>query len=380
MDFSLNDDHLALRDAVRRFCDAEYPAPERGNAEAPEQAARRHAGFAELGLLGLGFDPELGGSGLGAVEAMLVAQELGRAFAPGAWLPNAVLAGPLLAELGTPAQCEAWLPAIAAGTLQVALACHEADARHDLADVQTAARREGSAWRLDGRKALVLGGDAAALLLVVARTRGERRDRDGLTLFALDASMPGVALRPVTLLDNRRAANVTLDAVRVGADRVIGPVDGVLPALERALDRAEAALCAESAGALDALLAMTVEHLRTRRQFGAPLAKFQALQHRVADLQIALEQLRSMACVAALAAGSDDAAERRRLVSAAKTLVAQLGRRCAFDAIQLHGAMGMTDECRVGHGAKRLIVNGQLFGDAASHLQRFMHTPPGDRR
>lgn len=380
MDFSLNDDHLALRDAVRRFCDAEYPAHERGNAEDAAQAAHRHAGFAELGLLGLRLDPEWGGSGLGAVETLLVAQELGRVFATGAWLANAVLAGPLIAELGSPAQCQAWLPPLAAGTLRVALACHEADSRHDLADVQSTARREGTQWRLDGHKALVLGGDAAALLLVVARTRGARHDREGLTLFALDAAAPGVGVHPVTLLDQRRAAHLTLDAVRVGADRVVGPVDALLPVLERAVDRADAALCAESAGALDALLAMTAEHLRTRRQFGAPLAKFQALQHRVADMQIALEQLRSMACVAALATESDDAAERRRLVSAAIVLTAQLGRRCAFDAIQLHGAMGMTDECRVGHGAKRLIVNGQLFGDATSHLQRFIQTTTGDAR
>jgi pimeloyl-CoA dehydrogenase len=380
MDFSLNDDHLALRDAVRRFCDAEYPAHERGNAESSAQAAQRHGGFAELGLLGLCLDPELGGSGLGAVETLLVAQELGRAFVPGAWLPNAVLAGPLLAALGTPAQCQAWLPALAAGTLQAALACHEAQARYSLCDVQTTARREGSQWRVDGRKTLVLGGDSAALLLVVARTHGERRDPGGLTLFAVDSAAPGVAVQPFALLDQRRAAHVTLDAVRVGADRVIGPVDGALPQLERAIDRAEAALCAESAGALEALLETTAEHLRTRRQFGVPLAKFQALQHRVADLQIALEQLRSMACAAALALEAPGDDERRRLVSAAKTLVAQLGRRCAFDVIQLHGAMGMTDECRVGHGAKRLIANGQLFGDAALHLQRFMNTSTGDRR
>lgn len=379
MDFSLNDDHLALRDAVRRFCDAEYPAHERGNAEAGPQAAQRHAGFAELGLLGLCLDPELGGSGLGAVESMLVAQELGRALAPGAWLSNAVLAGPLLASLGTPAQCQAWLPALAAGTLQAALACHEADARYALSDVQTTARREGAQWRLDGRKTLVLGGDAATLLLVVARTRGERNDADGLTLFAVDRSTPGVATQPFALLDERRAAHLVLDGVRVGADRVVGPVDGALPHLDKAIDRAEAALCAESAGALDSLLAMTTEHLRTRRQFGAPLAKFQALQHRVADLQIALEQLRSMACAAALGVDAPDDDDRRRLVSAAKVLAAQLGRRCAFDVIQLHGAMGMTDECRVGHGAKRLIANGQLFGDAALHLQRFIDSQDGDK-
>lgn len=378
MDFSLNDDHLALRDAVRRFCDAEYPAHERGNAESPELGARRHAGLAELGLLGLGIDPEFGGSGLGAVEAMLVAQELGRAFVPASWLANAVIAGPLLAQLGSPSQCQAWLPGIAAGTLQVALACHEAEARYDLADVQTTARRDGSRWRLDGAKTLALGADTAGVLLVVARTGGQRRSRDGLTLFAVDAGTPGLTVQPVALLDNRRAAHLRLDAVHVGADRVLGPIDGPLPALEQAMDCAEAALCAESAGALDVLLAMTAEHLRTRRQFGAPLAKFQALQHRLADMQIALEQLRSMACIAALATESDDAAERRRLVSAAKVLVAQLGRRCAFDAIQLHGAMGMTDECRAGHGAKRLIANAQLFGDAALHLQRFIESQAGD--
>lgn len=370
MDFALTDDHLALRDAVQRFCDGECPARERGNAQTPERAARHHAGMAELGLLGLPFAAEFGGSAQGAVESMLVAQELGRALAGHSWLPCVALAGQLLAEAGSAAQCTRWLPPLAAGRLRMALAAEEPAARYDPADVQTSARARGDGWVLDGHKSGMLGGDSAGLLLVLARTSGARRDRDGLTLFALDAAAPGLHRQPYTTLDGRGAAHLGLQAVACGEADVVGPVGGALPHVERALDRANAALCAEAAGAFEALLALTTEHLRTRRQFGAPLAKFQALQHQVADLAIALEQVKSMACVAALALDDADPGARAHGVSAAKTLTAQLGRRAALAAIQLHGAMGMTDECRAGHYAKRLIAIGQMFGDATFHLRR----------
>jgi len=371
MDFAFTDDHLALRNAVQRFCDGEYPAHERGNRESPPLAARRHLGLAELGLLGLPLDPEFGGSGQGPTELMLAAQELGRALAGGGFLANAVIAAPLLAEAGTPAQCQRWLPALAQGQLQLALACQEAGARHALGAVSTRAQRRGDGWQLQGRKTLVLGGDVADLLLVAARTAGVDGASDGLSLFALDAGTPGLARQAFALLDGRGAAHLSLADVTVGDDRLIGPLGGAQPLLQRAVARANAALCAESAGALESLLALCCEQLRTRRQFGAALAKFQALQHPVADMAIALEQLKSMACVAAMALDGGDAAERERLVSAAKVLSAQLGRRSALAAIQLHGAMGMTDECRVGHYAKRLIVNSMLFGDAAHHLGCF---------
>ena len=158
-------------------------------------------------------------------------------------------------------------------------------------------------------------------------------------------------------------------------DAVVGPAGAALPLLEKAIDRATAALCAEAAGAIDALITMTAEHLKTRHQFGAPLAKFQVLQHRVADMLIALEQVRSMACAAAMALDAPDAAQRRRLVSAAKAIAGQAGRQVGQAAIQLHGAMGMTDECRVGHYAKRLLVINQLFGDASHHLRRLAEQP-----
>ncbi len=375
MDFSLDDDHLALRDAVQRFCDGEYPAQHRGNAEAPELAAARWAGMAELGLLGLPFDAELGGSGQSAVELMLVAQELGRALGGGAWLSSVVLAGQLLAEAGTPAQCTQWLPRLARGDLQIALACLEADARYDLADVQATARAEGNAWVVSGRKTQVLHGDSAELLLVVARTAGAQRDRQGLSLFAIDAASPGLVVNGFDTLDNRRAAHIELNAVRVGAERIVGAIGNALPLVEAAQDRANAALVADAAGAMEALIELTAEHLRTRKQFGVPLAKFQVLQHRLADMVIALEQAKSMACAAAMAVPGGNAAQRARTVSAAKALVGPLGQRLGLDANQMHGAMGMTDECRAGHYAKRLMAINHLFGDATHHLRRFAEQP-----
>ena len=370
MDFALNDDHLALRDAVQRFCEGEYPAEHRGNPETPEQTRQRWQAMAELGLPGLPLASAVGGSEQGPVEVMLVAQELGRALGGGAWLSSTVMAGQLLAALGTPAQQQRWLPALANGSLQAALALYEQGARYAWQQVSTRAEAEGAGYRINGRKTLVLQGDSAKLLLVVARTSGEAGDQQGLSVFAIEADAPGLQVQGFDTLDGRRAAHIQLDQVRVDAEQCLGQAGQAHDALDAILDAANAALCAEAAGAVEALITHTAEHLRTRKQFGAPLAKFQVLQHRVADMAIALEQIKSMACAAAAAVAGDDAAQRRRVVSAAKVLASQQGRQIGLAAIQLHGGMGMTDECRVGHYTKRLMVIGQLFGDAAWHLQR----------
>lgn len=375
MDFSFNEDHIALRDAVQRFCDGEYPAQHRGDPEDTAVARRRWRGMAELGLLGLPFDAGLGGSAQGSVELMLVAQELGRALGGGAWLSSVVMAGQLLAEAGTPAQCDRWLAPLCRGELTLALACGEPGARYDAAQVRTTARADGAGFVLDGRKSLVLYGDQADLLLVVARTSGDAHATDGLTLFALDAGTPGLAVQGHGTLDGRRAATLTLQGVQADAGRVVGTVGGAWPLVEAALDRANAMLVADAAGAMEALLDLTTEHLRTRRQFGAPLAKFQVLQHRIADMAIALEQTKSMACAAAMALEAGDASQRARLVSAAKALVGPLARQAGLAAVQMHGAMGVTDECRASHYAKRLMAIGQLFGDASHHLRRFAAQP-----
>ncbi len=370
MDFSLNDDHLALRDAVQRFCEGEFPAEQRGNPASPEASAQRWTAMASLGLLGLPLPVDQGGSGLGAVEVMVAAQEMGRSLAGDAFVASTVVAGGLIAGYASPAQRDQWLPALASGELQAALAVNEEGARHDWTQSVCQARRAGEGWVLEGRKTLVLHGDSAGLLLVLARSDGAAGERMGLSLFAVDAQAPGVTVQGFDTLDGRRAAHVTLQAVALGMDRLIGDAGQAADAVEAALDAGAAALCAEAAGAVEALLTQTADHLRTRKQFGAPLAKFQVLQHRAADMLIALEQLKSMACAAAMAVEAGDAVQRRRLVSAAKMLAGQQGRAQGLAAIQMHGAMGMTDECRVGHYAKRLMVIDQLFGDAAWHRQR----------
>lgn len=370
MDFSFNDDHLALRDAVQRFCAGEFPAEQRGNAVTPAQAQQGRAAMAELGLLGLPFGADVGGSEQGAIEVMLVAQELGRALGDGAFVASTVMAGQVLTRLSSAAQQQEWLPGLASGQQQMALAVHESGARYDWQRTVTRAEPSGAGWVLNGRKTGVLHGDSANVFLVVARTAGGLTDRAGLSVFAVDTTAPGVAVQGYDTLDNRRAAHVTFNAVQLGSDRLLGQLGEAAEAVEAALDAAIAALCAEAVGAVDALLAQTTEHLRTRKQFGAPLAKFQVLQHRVADMAIALEQLKSMACAAAMAVQAGEPVQRRRLVSAAKVLASQKGREIGLVAIQLLGAMGMTDECRVGHYAKRLIVIGQTLGDAAWHLQR----------
>jgi alkylation response protein AidB-like acyl-CoA dehydrogenase len=372
MDFSLNDEHLALRDAVQRFCDGEYPVQHRGAPETPELAERRWTGMAELGLLGLPFTGAVGGSEQSPVELMLVAQEFGASLGGGAYLSSVVLAGQLLAQRGSDEQQQRWLAPLAAGRLQAALALYEDGMRYDWRErVQTRATPAPQGWVLDGRKTLVLHGDRADLLLVVARTGAA----DGaLGVFAVDAQAPGVRIDGFDTLDGRRAAHVQLDQVAVDPTRLLGSGDASA-AVEAVLDAGAAFLCAEAAGAVEALLRQTAEHLRTRKQFGAPLAKFQVLQHRVADMAIALEQLKSMACAAAMGVQSGLTASRQRLVSAAKVLASQHGREIGLAAIQLHGAMGMTDECRVGHYAKRLMAIGQLLGDASWHLRRLQHAP-----
>ena len=337
MDFSLDPEQLALREAVRRFCDAEYPAPSRGNAEPAALARQRHRALAELGVLGLNIPARHGGAGLGAVETMLVAHELGRVLHSGNWLPNAVLVPKLLAQVGS----TACLAELAGGKLQMALACQEEAARHELADVRTVARLMPSGgWQLSGSKTLVLGGAQADVFIVVARSAGDRSDQTGLSLFAAPSNTPGLQVTATPLLDARSAAQLDLHDVLLPGTALLGHAGQAWLAIEAAADAATAALCAEAAGAMQALLEITCEHLRTRQQFGQPLARFQALQHQVAEMGMALEEMLSMACLAAMALDGGEPAQIKRFVSASKTLVAQRGRRCALAAIQLHGAMG----------------------------------------
>jgi pimeloyl-CoA dehydrogenase small subunit len=370
MDFSYTEEQQALQDSLRRFLAKEYDFEKR------RQISRSAAGYskehwrtlAEMGVLGLGIPEAHGGMNGSPVDTMLVMESFGRALVLEPYLPTVVLCGGLVRDAGTEAQQAALLPAIAMGELLMAFAHYEQGSRYALEHVATTAKREGNGYVLNGAKSLVLSGLQAGKLLVSARTAGGARDRAGVSLFLVDREAPGVSVQGYVTQDGGRAAEVRLAEVHVGADALLGPEGGALPVIERAVDLAIAALCAEAVGAMDALLETTREYLKTRKQFGTPIGRFQVLQHRMADMLIAIEQARSMAMVAAVKVQSEDAAERRRMVSSAKALVGQSARYVGQQAVQLHGGMGVTDELAAAHLFKRLTVINATFGDADHHL------------
>jgi alkylation response protein AidB-like acyl-CoA dehydrogenase len=279
---------------------------------------------------------------------------------------------------------EALLERVAVGDLKLACALGERQSRHDLRDIAMRATPDGAGWRLNGEKKVVLHGAQAGVLIVSARTAGAQRDEDGITLFAVPADAAGVVMRDVRMLDGQRAADVLLRDVTVGADAVIGTVDEGWTILEAAADHGAGLLCAEALGAMDALFGATLDYLKTRQQFGVPIGKFQALQHRMADMYVHLEQARSMALLAAVRlaaeqqaddARTDGVAERRRAVAAAKYRVGQAARFVGQQAIQLHGGMGVTDELPASHYFKRLSTIELTLGDCDHHLARFIAQP-----
>ena len=372
MDFDLSDEQRLLKDSVDRLFEDSYGDLEqrrRNQAQPRGWSEALWATYAELGLLGLPFAEEHGGFAGGAVETMIVMEAIGRTLAVEPYLPTVVLCGSLIRDAGSDVQKNALLPRIAGGELRVGFAHTERQARYDLHDVGVAARRTPEGWLLEGAKSLVLHGDSAELLLVSARTEGGRRDERGITLFLLETSAAGVSRRGYATQDGQRAAEVTLSAVPVAADAVLGSQGEALPLIERAVDGAIAALCAEAVGAMAVLCALTLDYLKTRKQFGVAIGSFQALQHHAVDMTIALEQARSMAIYAAMMLDAADKRERRAAISAAKVQIDRSARLIGQQAVQLHGGIGMTMEYKAGHLFKRLTMIGSLFGDVDHHLR-----------
>jgi pimeloyl-CoA dehydrogenase small subunit len=371
MDFDLSPEQSLLKESVGRLMADHYGFDKRKGFIASAEGWsrdmwRRHA---ELGLLGLPFAETHGGFGGGAVETMIVMEAMGRALAVEPYLATVVLAGAALRHGAGERQLAALVPAIAEGKLVLAFAHAEAEARYDLGHVATAARRDGGGWRIDGEKTLVLHGDTADRLVVSARVGGGTRDPDGIALFLVDGNAPGVSRRSYPTQDAMRAAEVVLAAVRVGEDAAIGAPGAGLAIVRRVAEDAIAALSAEAVGAMAELTALTVEYLKTRRQFGVPIGSFQVLQHRAADMLIAGEQARSMALFATMMAEEKDDAERARAIAAAKIEIGRSGRFVSQQAIQLHGGIGMTMEYKAGHYMKRLQMIDLMFGDADHHLR-----------
>jgi len=373
MDFDLNDEQRQLKDSVERLLADSYGdlAQRQGYQKEPKGYSQRlWKQYAELGLLAVPFAEQHGGLGQGPTETMLIAEAFGRALAIEPYLATVVLAGGALRHAGNEALLGELVPAIAEGRLTVALAHQERQARYDLADTATTARADGKGgYTLEGEKCVVLHGDSADRLIVAARVSGGRAERGGIGLFVVAADANGVTRRGYATQDGMRAADVTLSAVRVGPEAVLAGPDTGLAVLERAVDEAIAALSAEAVGAMAALTELTVEYLKTRTQFGVPIASFQVLQHKSVDMFVALEQARSMAAYATMMAGEPDPRERRKAISAAKVQVGRSARFVGETAVQLHGGIGMTMEYKAGHYFKRLTMIEMAYGDADHHLR-----------
>jgi pimeloyl-CoA dehydrogenase small subunit len=372
MDFEPSDDQRLLVESVSRMLGDTYSfAQRKGYMALPEgYSPAVWSQFAELGLLGLPFAEEYGGFGGSAQEVMLVMQAFGRVLVLEPYFPTVVLAGTAVNVAGSATQKTAILPAIAEGSLKLAFAHSERQARYDLTDVVTTAKRNGSGWVLDGSKTVVAHGEAAGKILVSARTGGDRYDEEGITLFLVDAKASGVARRGYLSRDDTRAADISLSNVSVTEADVLGDVGRGLPVIRRVIEAGIAATAGETVGAMEAMNEMTLEYSKTRVQFGNPIGSYQVVQHRLADMFMAQEQGRSMAMLATMSIDSPDDDKRSHDIALAKVGIAQAGRYVSQSAVQLHGGIGMTEEYAVGHYFRRCMVIERLFGDPAYYLNK----------
>jgi alkylation response protein AidB-like acyl-CoA dehydrogenase len=370
MDFNLSQEQQMLQDMVARLVRDSYTFEQREHLLESETGFSLDfwAQLSELGLTAVPFSEELGGMGGGGVETSLIMTELGRGLCLEPYLQSVIFAGGLLDQLGSAEQKAELLPLIASGELRLAVALDEPQSHFQLHDVQTRAKQVGGDWILTGRKSVVIGGHNAGLVLVSARTAGLSRDEEGIGLFLIDPGSSGIRHPDYPTIDGRKACELLLDNA-VGIP--VGNPGQALAALRYQQGRAIAAQCAEAIGSMEAACDLTLDYLKTRKQFGQAIGKFQALQHRMVDMRIELEQSISMAILAACVADQPDSDERSRALAAAKFIISRAARFIADQAIQLHGGIGLTWEYALSHHAKHLLMVARQFGDDDHHLQRF---------
>ncbi|CAM5780310.1 acyl-CoA dehydrogenase family protein [Rhizobacter fulvus] len=364
MDFDFNDDQEMLRDTVRKWVDKAYTFERRrGIVKEGGYSPAAWKELGELGLLGLYVSEANGGMGFGPVDAMVVMEELGRGIVMEPFAAVSLVATSLLNATQAPSAA-LWLQGIAEGRERVVLAHQERTARYRLAHVETTAKNVGGTWQLTGTKTMVPAGAHAGAFIVPARVSGAVDAPDGIALFLISKGEKGVSVKGYPTQDGASAADVTLNA----ADAIeMLPAGTAFDALEHAIDIGIAALCAEAVGAMDKLVAVTVEYMNTRKQFGVAIGTFQALRHRIADVKMQLELARSMSYFASLKLNEPPAA-RRRAIAQAKYQLGQSMRFVGQQCIQLHGGIGVTDEYVAGHYFKRLTVMEMTYGDSLHQL------------
>ncbi len=371
MDLSLNEVQTMLADSIEKFVANDY------DFETRQKYAGSEAGFssevwrtfAELGWTAVTFSEDDGGFDGGPVDLTVVMERLGRGLVVEPYLANIVLAGGILKRAASETQKAKWLRPMINGELQATLAYVEPSAGYELNDVSTTATRTDDGWRINGEKGYVLNGGTADLIIVPARTAGDRADKNGISLFGIAADAEGVSIRDYATVDGLRAAEVTLAGVIASDAQLIGSADEGYDALSGALADATLAVCAEAVGIMTVLTEKTIEYSKSRVQFGVPISSFQSLQHRMVEMYTACEQSRSLLMWASMnvAEGGESSA---RAIHSIKYQIGVAGKRVGEESVQIHGGMGVTWELDVAHYFKRLTAIGLMFGNADWHLNR----------
>lgn len=372
MNFEFTEEQIMVRDSVARFIQDDYNFDTRQGIAASEEGISREVWgtFAELGWLSIPFAEEHGGFGGGAVDVMLVMEQLGRGLVLEPYLATVLLFGGLLQQGGSAQLQGEYIPKIIDGSCLGAFAYLERQSRYVMADVKTTAVAKGDGYVLNGEKVVVFNGNSADHIIVSARTSGEQCDENGISLFLLPMDSAGLEKVSYRMMDGQLVANITLQDVTVPAGNLVGELDGGFKLIEAVVVEANMALAAEALGIMEQLNSKTLEYTKTRKQFGVAIGSFQALQHRMVDTFMAYEQTKSL-LYRAVCALTDEEEDAATAVHALKVMVDRAGKLIYGEAIQLHGGMGLTDELDIGHFAKRLMMINTTFGNGDYHQAQF---------
>ena len=372
MNFELSEEQKMIQQSVERFVQENYDLPKRVelSSQDPGYSKDYWNSMAELGWLGLPFNEEDGGFGGNQIDTLVIMEQFGKGLVLEPFLANIVLGGGAIQVGGSEELKQEMLSSLIEGSKQLALAYAEQQSRFDLEDVATSARQEGDKYIINGQKSMVLNAESADHIVVVTRTNGGQVDEEGITLFLVDSNSKGLERNNFPTVDGLRASEITFDNVEVNPERMIGDLDKGFSILRTITNNAILALCAEAVGAMEVLYKDTVEYTQQREQFDHPLSDFQVLQHRMVDMFMEYEQCKSLLFRATMET-IQDPTKAQRTIHALKHLIGKSGIFVGENAVQLHGGMGVTEELRVGHFFKRLLVIDSQFGNADYHLDKF---------